>query len=135
MENCREKRQFDIVNYGKHFSSCHKDLDLDKLLVTNEKGVKYAVLDIYKSVYRCGYNKCAQLFFGIIENCKADFIKKIKGHWSNSSKGKKSHKEETNKECVFDNLVEYYTFVQNSVTRTHLCKIQLLEHICAKFSY
>ena len=87
MENCREKRQFDIVNYGKHFSSCHKDLDLDKLLVTNEKGVKYAVLDNY-------------YFFGIIENCKADFIKKIKGHWSNSSKGEKSHKEETNKECV-----------------------------------
>ena len=103
VENCREKRQFDIVNYGKHFSLCHKDLDLDKLLVTNEKGVKYAVLDIYKFVYRCGYNKCSQLFFGINENSKADFIKKIKGHWSNSSKGEKSHKEETNKECVFEN--------------------------------
>lgn len=73
-----DTRQYNLENYGRHFSVMHRYLELDKLLFTSERGVQYSALCL-QFVYRCGFSQCSMLFFVIIENSKAEFIKKIRG--------------------------------------------------------
>ena len=106
VENCNDTRQFNLENYGRHFSVMHRNLELDKLLVTSERGVQYSALDMFKFVYRCGFSQCSMLFFGIIENSKAEFIKKIRDHWTKSVKGQKHLKFYTLTSFEFDSCAK-----------------------------
>ena len=111
---CTDSKVFNLYDYGKHFDQAHRNTTpLHELLVENEKGVEYAVLDIYQYVFRCGLSTCGQLFFGVRPNSKGEFVRAAKKHWEHSYVGQPSHRETTGEDCKLEVLVEEYRLVQD----------------------
>ena len=105
---------FNLYDYGKHFDLVHrKTTPIHELLVENEKGVEYAVLDIYQYVFRCGLSTCGQLFFGVRPNSKGEFVRSAKKHWEHSYVGLPSHRDTTGEDCKLEVLVEEYRLVED----------------------
>ena len=114
MVGCTESKVFNLYDYGKHFDQAHRNTTpLHQLLVENEKGVEYAVLDIYQYVFRCGLSSCGQLFFGVRPNSKGEFVRAAKKHWEHSYVGQPSHRETTGEDCKLEALVEEYRLVED----------------------